>query len=84
MPASVTVKDKLLDIKEFVRLKKKILGTRAEMSGKEKRNNFYEPHPTSPHYFYNYLRHELIFKLTQAEFAVFRARFSCSEVLLFK
>lgn len=73
MPASVTVKDKLLDIKEFVRLKKKTLRTRAEMSGKKRRNNFYWPHPTSPHYFYKYLRHELIFQLTQAEFAVFMA-----------
>lgn len=42
MPASVTVKDNLLDIKEFVRLKKKTtLRTRTEMSGKKRRNNFY-------------------------------------------
>lgn len=73
MPASVTVKDKLLDIKEFVRLKKKILRTRAEMSGKKRRNNLCKPHPTSLPYFYKYLRPELIFQLTQAEFAVFVA-----------
>lgn len=73
MPASVTVKDKFLDIKEFVMLKKTTLRIRAEMSGKKRRNNLYKPHPTSPHYFYKYLRHELIFQLTQAEFALFMA-----------
>lgn len=43
------------------------------MSGKKRRNNFYKPHLTSLQYFYKYLRPELIFQLTQAEFAAFMA-----------
>lgn len=54
---SVTVKDKLLDINQFVRLKK---SCEQCLKRQGRRNNLHKPNPTSLHYSNKYLRSDLV------------------------